>query len=81
MNKSLLVLLAVASLSLAGCGSSRGERALSGAAIGAGSGAAAGAVLGGLGVGTGAAIGAVVGGVTGAVTGEDQIDLGKPVWK
>jgi hypothetical protein len=81
MRKMVLVLCATAGLGLTGCGDTMGDRALSGAAIGAGSGAAAGAMFGGLGVGTGAAIGAVVGGATGAITTEDQVDLGKPVWR
>lgn len=61
-----LVVLALP-LTVAACGNSRGERALSGAAIGAGTGAVAGAVTGGSGT-TGAIIGGVVGGVAGAAT-------------
>jgi phage tail tape-measure protein len=74
--------LAMAGLmvSLAACGETTGDRALSGAAIGAGSGAAIGAVAGPVGVGTGAAIGAGVGAATGAVTSPSQVDLGRPVW-
>lgn len=59
---------------LAGCGSTPGERAVSGGAIGAATGAAGSAIAGGS-AATGAAIGAGVGAVTGAVTDEDQIDL------
>ena len=66
------------SLSLAACGETTGDRALSGAAIGAGTGAAVGAVAGPVGVGTGAAIGAGAGAVTGAVTTPSQVDLGRP---
>lgn len=58
----------------AGCGSTGGERALSGAGIGAALGAGAAAVSDGD-VATGAAVGGVVGGVTGALTDEDQIDI------
>jgi osmotically inducible lipoprotein OsmB len=68
-------------VSLAACGETMGDRALSGAAIGAGSGAAIGAIAGPVGVGTGAAIGAGVGAATGAVTSPNQIDLGRPVWE
>jgi osmotically inducible lipoprotein OsmB len=59
---------------LAACGTSPGERALSGGGIGAGVGLGAAAVLGGPLI-AGAALGAAVGAVTGAVTTEDEIDL------
>lgn len=65
---------------LAGCGTTSGDRALSGAGIGAGAGAALGAVTG-MGVGTGAAIGAAAGAATGGLTKKKQINLGDPVWK
>jgi len=68
-------------LSLAACGETVGDRALSGAAIGAGSGAAIGAIAGPIGAGTGAAIGAGAGAATGAVTSPSAIDLGPPVWQ
>ena len=66
--------LAMAGLmvSLAACGETTGDRALSGAGIGAGSGAAIGAVAGPIGAGVGAA--------TGAVTSPSAVDLGRPVW-
>ncbi|MEQ8661049.1 MAG: YMGG-like glycine zipper-containing protein [Gammaproteobacteria bacterium] len=66
--------------SLLACGSLPGERAISGAGIGAGAGAAVGAVTG-MGVGTGAAIGAAAGAAAGGLTKEEDVDLGKPVWK
>jgi hypothetical protein len=73
--------LAVA-LSLAACGQSQGDRALSGGLIGAGSGAAIGAIAGG---GPGAAIGAAVGGVggaaAGALTSPEDVNLGRPAWR
>ena len=69
-------------LSLAACGETVGDRALSGAALGAGSGAALGAIAGGpAGAGLGAAIGAGVGGVGGAVTSPSAVDLGRPIWE
>lgn len=71
---------AVFLLSLAACGSSDSDRALSGAGIGAGVGAAGSAVTGGNPV-TGAAIGAGVGAAAGALTDEDDINFGKPAWK
>jgi len=75
--------LAIAGISagLVGCGETRGDRALSGAAIGAGTGAAVGGVAGGpAGAGAGAAIGAGAGAATGAVTSPNTIDLGRPAW-
>jgi osmotically inducible lipoprotein OsmB len=64
---------------LAACGSSTGDRGLSGAGIGAAAGTAVGAVTG-LGIIEGALIGAGAGGLTGALTDEDTIDLGDPWW-
>lgn len=69
-----LAALCVMSLSLAACGSSKGDRALSGAGIGAGVGAAGSYLAGGSAI-TGAAIGAGVGAATGALTDEDDINL------
>lgn len=63
--KAKLILLAGAALTLAACGTSPGERAVSGGLMGA----AAGAVIGNN-VGDGdAATGAIIGGATGAVAG------------
>jgi len=59
---------------LAACGSSPGERALSGGAIGAGAGALGGAATGGS-AATGAIIGGAAGAATGALTDEGDIDL------
>jgi osmotically inducible lipoprotein OsmB len=81
--KRVLYGLAIAGISvgLVACGESRGDRALSGAAIGAGTGAAVGGVAGGpVGAGTGAAIGAGAGAATGAVTSPGTVDLGRPAW-
>jgi hypothetical protein len=64
---------------LGACGTSTGDRAISGGAIGAGVGA-----LGGFMVGApveGALIGGAVGAGTGALTTPDQINLGRPIWK
>jgi osmotically inducible lipoprotein OsmB len=65
---------------LAACGSSTGDRGLSGAGIGAAAGTALGMVTG-LGIVEGALIGAGAGGLTGALTDEDTINLGKPWWE
>lgn len=66
-------------LLLSACGSTTGDRAVSGAGIGAAAGAVGGALLGvPL---AGAAIGAAAGGTIGAATTPSQVDLGQPVWK
>ena len=74
MMKLTSALLVASTLAIAGCGNSKGERALSGAGIGAGVGAAAGAITGGSPI-TGALVGAGVGAATGALTDKDDIDL------
>ena len=65
---------------LAGCGESKVDRGLSGAAIGAGTGAAAGAATGGSTTG-GALLGGAAGGAAGVLTYEEDVDLGEPAWK
>lgn len=65
---------------LSACGTSKTDRALSGAGIGAGVGAVGSAVTGGSPV-TGAVIGGAVGAAAGGLTDKDDLDLGKPVWK
>ena len=77
--KIFIVPLIVGMLSLSACGTTGGDRAVSGGAIGAGAGAALGAVTG-MGVGTGALIGGAAGAATGALTDKKQIDLGEPSW-
>lgn len=67
-------------VSLIGCGTTSGDRMVSGAGIGAGAGAIVGAVTG-IGPGTGAAIGAAAGAATGGLTKKKQINLGKPIWR
>lgn len=74
------MVIAVAAIALAACGSMPEERAVSGAGIGAGAGAALGAVTG-MSVATGALIGAAAGGLTGALTNDRQVNLGQPAWK
>ena len=78
-SKQIFALIATLML-LTACGSTKGDRALSGAGIGAGVGAVTGAVVGGSPV-TGAVIGGAVGAAGGALTKEKDIDLGKPVWR
>jgi hypothetical protein len=73
--KSITVISFVGILSLAACGDTQGQRALSGGLIGAGGGAAAGALLGN--PAAGALVGGVAGAATGAFTRPDQIDLSR----
>jgi hypothetical protein len=69
------VLFLAAALTLAACGNTQSERALSGGALGAGVGAVGSAVVGGSVVG-GALVGGAVGAAAGALTNRGQIDLG-----
>lgn len=71
--------LAAALLAVAACGSSRSDRALSGAGIGAGAGALGGALTGD--PVTGAILGGLGGAAIGGFTNESQIDLGEPIWR
>lgn len=75
----LTAVLTTCLLLLAACGNSTGDRAISGGGIGAGVGA-----LGGLMVGApleGALIGGAVGAGTGALTNNNQVNLGRPLWR
>jgi len=76
---SKIVVAAIALLPLTACGTTPGDRALSGAGIGAAAGAVIGAPFGAPGIG--AAVGAAAGGAIGAATNSSQVDLGKPVWR
>lgn len=81
MRKIQNAMLAVMVLTtLAACGNTKGDRALSGAGIGAGVGAAGSAVTGGNPL-TGAVVGGAVGAAAGALTKKQDVDLGKPIWK
>jgi len=71
-----LTLLLTSTLAITACGTSKQDRALSGAGIGAAAGAVGGAVVGGSVAGA-ALVGAGAGAVIGSVTDEDQIDLDK----
>jgi hypothetical protein len=73
------VVAAIAMLGLAACGSSKTDRALSGAGIGAAAGAAGGAITGGSPL-TGALLGGAGGAAVGGLTDKDDFDLGKPIW-
>lgn len=80
MSKVLSVPFVCAALLLAGCGSTTEDRAISGGAIGAGVGAGAGALTGGNVLG-GALLGGAAGAATGALTDQNDVDLGRPVWR
>ena len=76
----LIAALSLLSVSIAGCGTTNTERGVSGGAIGAGVGAAGAAITGGSAAG-GALLGGAAGAATGILTDEDDLNLGKPVWK
>jgi osmotically inducible lipoprotein OsmB len=76
---SLALPLVLAAVALSGCGTTVGDRGLTGAGIGAAGGAVIGAMVGA--PLAGAAIGAGAGAATGAVTSPSTVDLGKPVWE
>ena len=71
--------LGFAAMLLAACGTSPGERAVSGGALGAGAGAAIGAMTGN--PATGALIGGLGGAAAGGLTSPNQVDLGRPIWE
>jgi len=77
--KTKMCVAAVAAVLLAGCGSSPGDRAASGALIGAAGGAAIGAAAGNPGLG--AAVGAGAGALVGATTDPCDLNLGDPFWR
>jgi osmotically inducible lipoprotein OsmB len=84
MNMSLRILPRIAVpvallIGLSACGSSPGERAITGAGFGAAAGAAAGALLGNPALG--AAAGGLAGGAIGGLTTPSAIDLGRPAWR
>lgn len=81
MNKiSIIALAAIIPLALTSCGSSREDRAASGAGIGAGVGALGSALTGGS-PWTGALVGGAGGAAVGAFTDEDQVNFGRPAWR
>lgn len=80
MYKATLAAVAVVTaFGLSACGTTPGERGLSGAGLGALGGAAIGSLSGD--AGAGALIGGVAGGVIGATTSPDDVYLGEPIWK
>lgn len=73
------IAMVIAALMLSGCGTSVGDRGLSGAGLGAAGGAVIGALIGGP-VLAAAAIGAGAGALTGMATTPNQVNIGKPIW-
>jgi hypothetical protein len=80
MHKSVKILSVAifGSLLLTGCGTSTGDRGLSGGLLGAGTGAAIGSLAGS--AGAGALWGGLGGAAIGMLTSSDTINLGKPLW-
>jgi hypothetical protein len=68
-----------AALALAACGTTPGDRAVSGGLLGAGAGAAVGSLTGS--AGTGALIGGLGGAAIGAATDPCSLNLGDPFWR
>jgi osmotically inducible lipoprotein OsmB len=77
--RTMMCAMAIAGLSLAACGTTPGDRAVSGGLIGAGAGAALGAAAGN--AGAGALVGGVAGAAIGALSDPCDLDLGDPWWR
>ncbi|HWC62493.1 MAG TPA: hypothetical protein VG501_02645 [Rhizomicrobium sp.] len=75
-NKMISAVCVAATMALAGCGTSPGERAVTGGLLGAGAGAAIGAAAGN--AGAGALIGGAAGAIGGAATSPCDVDLNAP---
>ena len=79
-RKHLFQVAAIAgAIAVSGCGTTDGDRAVSGGLIGAGAGAAIGSLSGD--AGTGALIGGLAGAAAGALTSPCMINLGDPWWR
>ena len=74
----IVPVLMSASLILSACGTSTGDRGLSGGLIGAGTGATIGALAGS--AGAGALWGGLGGAAIGMLTSPEMVNLGKPIW-
>lgn len=79
MVRSMSFVVLAGALMVSGCGTTTGDRGLSGAGLGAASGAVIGALVGGP-VLAAAAIGAGAGALAGVATRPSQVDLGRPIW-
>ena len=78
-SRTSLVTILTLSLVVVGCGTTQGDRALSGGLLGAGTGAAIGSLAGN--AGAGALIGGAGGALIGATTSPNQIYLGPAPWR
>lgn len=74
-----LVPVLACGVALSGCGTTPGDRGLSGGLLGAGTGAAIGAIAGN--AATGALVGGLGGAAIGMLTSSDTINFGEPAWK
>jgi osmotically inducible lipoprotein OsmB len=79
MKYLVLAPILACGLLVASCGTTTGDRALSGGLLGAGAGAAIGSMSGN--AGAGAVIGGVAGAAVGALTSPQDINLGTPAWR
>jgi hypothetical protein len=73
-----LVPVVICGLAVSGCGTTPGDRGLSGGLLGAGTGAVIGSMAGS--AGTGALLGGLGGAAIGMLTSSDTINLGEPAW-
>jgi osmotically inducible lipoprotein OsmB len=80
MKPLLATPLLLATLALAACGQTTGDRAISGGLLGAGTGAAISGITGGS-LGTGALVGGAAGAAGGALTSGRDVNLGRPIWR
>lgn len=71
-------MLCASTVLLVGCGTSPGDRGLSGGLLGAGTGATIGAMAGS--AGTGALWGGLGGAAIGLLTSSGTLNLGQPIW-
>src|ERR1041384_7630719 len=79
LKPASLSAMLVMGLPVSGCGTTPGDRALSGGLLGAGTGAAIGSVSGS--AGKGALIGGLGGAAIGALTSPNSLNLGTPPWR
>jgi len=79
LKRSAVSVVLATALALSACGTTPGDRAVSGGLLGAGTGAAIGSVTGS--AGRGALIGGLGGAAIGALTSPSQINLGRPPWR
>jgi hypothetical protein len=74
-----LIPVVICGLAVSGCGTTPGDRGLSGGLLGAGTGAVIGSMAGS--AGTGALIGGLGGAAIGMLTSSDTINFGEPAWR